>query len=161
MKCAILALGLTLSLEVRFHMPVINQSCELPFSCEQVYNLINDIEKYHEFLPYLSHGVINSCDNQAMEASLFIKIAGMQKSFTTRNTLEPFHSIKLSLVDGPFKYLNGAWDLQPTATGCNLLFSLDFEFSGEMIARFVAPVFEKIVNDMVDAFYKRAHVVYQ
>jgi len=69
-------------------MTVVQRSRTVPFSCEQMYELVNDIESYGEFLPYFAKGVVHHRDEDEMQATLVISAAGMTKSFTTRNRLQ-------------------------------------------------------------------------
>ena len=142
-------------------MTIVQKSRIVPFSCEQMYVLVNDIEHYSEFLPYCSQSIVHHRDADSIEATLVISAAGMSKSFTTRNLLQMNKMIELRLVDGPFKHLEGFWrfDEMPEG-GCRITFDLEFEFAGRMLSMLLGPVFEQVTDKMVDAFCDRAEAVY-
>jgi len=96
-----------------------------------------------------------------VEASVTIKRGSLQKSFKTRNTLHKPDRIDLQLLDGPFKSLSGRWQFtELDDSACKVQFELDFEFSSRLIAMTVGPVFNQVVERMMDAFIERAKQVY-
>jgi len=141
-------------------MTNIKRSREVAYSCEQMYTIVNDVERYDEFLPYLSRGCVHHRDADEVVATLLISAGGMQKSFTTRNRLQMNKMIEIRLVDGPFRHLEGFWRFEPTPTGCTVLFDLEFEFAGRMFSLVLGPVFEHVTEKMVDAFCERADHLY-
>jgi ribosome-associated toxin RatA of RatAB toxin-antitoxin module len=141
-------------------MTVVKKSREVPYSCEQMYNLVNDIERYTEFLPYFSKSEVHHRDDDEVQATLSISAAGMSKSFTTRNRLQANKMIEIRLVDGPFDHLDGFWRFDPTENGSVISFDLEFEFAGKMLSMILGPVFEQVTDKMVDAFCERAKVLY-
>lgn len=141
-------------------MTVVKRSREIVYSCQQMYQLVDDIEKYHEFLPYFSRGTVHHRDDDEVQATLEITAAGMSKSFTTRNRLQKDKMIEIRLVDGPFSHLEGFWRFDPTDKGSMISFDLEFEFSGKMLSMLLGPVFEQVTDKMVDAFCQRAEVLY-
>ena len=141
-------------------MTVVKRAREVSFSCQQMYNLVDDIENYHEFLPYFEKSVVHHRDADEVQATLVIAAAGMNKSFTTRNRLQADKMIELRLIDGPFSHLEGFWRFDPTETGSMITFDLEFEFSGRMLSMLLGPVFEQVTDKMVDAFCDRAEELY-
>ena len=141
-------------------MTVVKRAREVSFSCQQMYNLVDDIENYHEFLPYFEKSVVHHRDEDEVQATLVIAAGGMNKSFTTRNRLQADKMIELRLVDGPFSHLEGFWRFDPTDTGSMITFDLEFEFSGRMLSMLLGPVFEQVTDKMVDAFCERAEALY-
>ncbi|MFZ4076705.1 MAG: type II toxin-antitoxin system RatA family toxin [Legionellaceae bacterium] len=141
-------------------MTVVKKSRVVPYSCEQMYNLVDDIERYGEFLPYFSRGVIHHRDEDEVQAMLEISAGGMRKSFTTRNRLQRHKMIELRLIDGPFSHLEGFWRFDAVEAGCLISFDLEFEFSGMMLSMILGPVFEQVTDKMVDAFCDRAEALY-
>ena len=141
-------------------MTVVKRARETSFSCQQMYNLVDNIETYHEFLPYFSSGVVHHRDEDEVQATLEITAAGMSKSFTTRNRLQANKMIEIRLVDGPFSHLEGFWRFDPTDTGSLISFDLEFEFSGRMLSMLLGPMFEQVTDKMVDAFCDRAEALY-
>ncbi|MDF1678750.1 MAG: type II toxin-antitoxin system RatA family toxin [Legionellaceae bacterium] len=141
-------------------MTVVKRARETAYSCEEMYKLVDDIESYHEFLPYFSHAIVHHRDEDEVQATLEVQAAGMTKSFTTRNRLQANKMIELRLVDGPFSHLEGFWRFDATETGSVISFDLEFEFSGRMLSMLLGPVFEQVTDKMVDAFCERAEALY-
>src|SRR5687768_10740712 len=90
-------------------MTSVKQSRVVPFSCEQMYQLVDDVERYPEFLPYFSKSQVHHRDEDEVQATLNVIAAGITKSFTTRNRLQVNKMIEIRLVDGPFSHLEGFW----------------------------------------------------
>ncbi len=141
-------------------MTIVKKSRVVRYSCEQMYNLVNDIEKYSEFVPYFSSSIVHHRDEDEVQATLSVAAAGMSKSFTTRNRLLPYKMIELRLVDGPFSHLEGFWRFDEVETGCLISFDLEFEFAGKMFSMLLGPIFEQVTDKMVDAFCSRAENIY-
>lgn len=141
-------------------MTIVKKSRTVTFSCEQMFQLVNDIENYAQFLPYCTGSVVHHRDADEVQATLMIGAAGMTKSFTTRNRLQTNKMIEIRLVDGPFSHLEGFWRFDEVEQGCTVSFDLEFEFAGRMFSMLLGPVFEQITDKMVDAFCDRAEAVY-
>jgi ribosome-associated toxin RatA of RatAB toxin-antitoxin module len=141
-------------------MTIVKKSRAVTFSCEQMYNLVNDVERYAEFLPYFAESIVHHRDPDEVQATLCITAAGMSKSFTTRNRLQPNKMIEIRLVDGPFSHLEGFWRFDETADGCMIAFDLEFDFAGRMVSMLLGPIFEQVTDKMVDAFCDRAQALY-
>jgi ribosome-associated toxin RatA of RatAB toxin-antitoxin module len=141
-------------------MSSVKKSRAVQYSCEQMFDLVNDVERYAEFLPYCSESIVHHRDTDEVQATLVIGAAGMSKSFTTRNRLQINKMIEIRLVDGPFNHLEGFWRFDALETGCKVSFDLEFEFAGRMFSMLLGPIFDQITNKMVDAFCERAEVVY-
>jgi ribosome-associated toxin RatA of RatAB toxin-antitoxin module len=141
-------------------MTHVNKSRVVPFTCAQMYHLVDDLDRYAEFLPYFAKSEVHYRDADEVQATLHVTAAGMTKSFTTRNRLQQNKMIEIRLVDGPFSHLEGFWRFDETPGGCLISFDLDFEFSGKMLSMLLGPLFEQITNTMVDAFCQRAHDLY-
>lgn len=141
-------------------MTVIQKSKIVPWSCEQMFKLVDDVALYSEFLPYCSKSTVHHRNEDEVQATLVIVAAGMSKSFTTRNLLQQNKMIEIRLIDGPFSHLEGFWRFDQHENGCNLSFDLEFEFAGRMFSMLLGPVFEQIANKMVDAFCERAEKIY-
>jgi ribosome-associated toxin RatA of RatAB toxin-antitoxin module len=141
-------------------MTIVKKARVVPFSCEQMYNLVNDVENYSEFVPYFSKSIVHHRDEDEVQATLVIAAAGMSKSFTTRNRLQTNKMIEIRLVDGPFSHLEGFWRFDEVAEGCHISFDLEFDFAGRMLSMLLGPIFEQITDKMVDAFCDRAKALY-
>ena len=141
-------------------MTIVRKSRGVPFSCEQMYNLVNDVETYGEYLPYFTDSVVHHRNQDEVQATLNINAVGMSKSFTTRNLLQVNKMIEIRLVDGPFSHLEGFWRFDETPEGCLISFDLEFDFAGRMLSMLLGPLFEQVTDKMVDAFCDRAKALY-
>ncbi len=139
----------------------INRSAIVPYSAEQMFALVADIESYPSFLPWCNDARIERRDGRDVEATLEIKRGGIGKSFRTRNSLDPPESIALQLVEGPFRTLAGAWTFSPLGVdGSKVSLELSFAFESRLTDLLLGSVFEEICNSLVDAFTRRAHEMY-
>jgi len=135
----------------------INRSALVPFSAEKMYNLVNDVDKYPEFLPWCSDAKILEQSDNSMKASVTISGGGISKTFTTKNTLTPSTQIVMEHLEGPFKSLKGTWDFKPLSEeGCRIELVMTFELETGVKAMLFGVVFNKIADKLVDAFTQRA-----
>ncbi|WP_020559996.1 type II toxin-antitoxin system RatA family toxin [Thiofilum flexile] len=142
-------------------MAQISRSALVPYSSEQMYRLVNNINDYPLFLPWCSRAEEHERSEHAVKASVEIAKGAMNKSFTTRNSLVPNRSIEMSLVDGPFKHLHGFWRFDALdEAACKVSFDLEFEFSNKLVAFAIGSIFNQVANTLVDSFVKRAHELY-
>jgi len=141
-------------------MIIVKKSRTVPFSCEQMYALVNEVENYAQFLPYCSESIVHHRDEDEGQPTLVIGAAGVSKSFTTRNRLQANKMIEIRLVDGPFSHLEGFWRFDDSEEGCVISFDLEFEFAGRMFSMLLGSVFEQVTDKMVDSFCDRAEVIY-
>ncbi|WP_417658496.1 type II toxin-antitoxin system RatA family toxin [Pseudidiomarina sp.] len=142
-------------------MPTIERSALVPYSDAQMYALVNDIDSYPEFVPGCSTASVLESDETSKVARLDISKAGISKSFTTRNTLEPFQRIGMELVDGPFQYLRGGWSFHALdENACKIVLKLEFEFANRLLGMAFGKIFNELQSRMVDAFVQRAQHVY-
>ena len=138
-------------------MTIVRKSALVPYSADEMYALVADIESYAQFLPWCGGARVLQREPDAVTASIAIAYRGVNKSFTTRNTLDPGRGMELRLVDGPFRRLVGHWRFEPLdERACKVSLDLDFEFSNRLVALMVGPVFESIANSLVDSFRLRA-----
>ncbi len=141
-------------------MTIVKKSRITKYSASQLFNLVNDVRKYREFLPYCSDSIVLSETENEVEATLVISAAGMSKSFTTRNLIQPHKIIEIRLVDGPFSHLEGFWRFDEHPEGSQISFDLEFEWAGSIFNKFLSPIFEQVTDKMVDAFCERAEKLY-
>ncbi|TAN70481.1 MAG: type II toxin-antitoxin system RatA family toxin [Methylobacter sp.] len=142
-------------------MTVVQKSALVKFSAQQMFDLVNDIEAYPKFLPWCSGSRIILREDHLVEAELVISKGGFNKSFSTRNKIEPGRRMTVSLVDGPFSSLEGAWEfavLREDASKISL--NLEFEMSGKLASLAFGAVFNQICNTMVSSFTARAKAIY-
>ncbi|MCV9878623.1 type II toxin-antitoxin system RatA family toxin [Brenneria izbisi] len=142
-------------------MPKISRSALVPFSAEQMYQLVNDVASYPAFLPGCTGSRILSSTPDEMTAAVDVAKAGISKTFTTRNTLTNNQNINMQLVDGPFRQLSGDWHFTPlSADACKVELHLDFEFTNALIELAFGKIFKELAGSMVQAFTQRAKEVY-
>ncbi|CAH0524914.1 SRPBCC family protein [Vibrio hippocampi] len=142
-------------------MQQVTRSALVMFSAEQMFNLVNDVTRYHEFLPGCSGSRVLESSRSSMVASVDVSKAGISKTFTTANTLVQGSEIFMELVDGPFKALKGVWSFIPLdEQACKVELRLEFEFSSKMIEMAFGKIFNELTSNMVSAFTKRAKEVY-
>ncbi len=142
-------------------MPSVSRSALVMYSVEQMYQLINDVVAYPQFLPDCSNSEIVSQDESSVTASLLVSKAGLKKWFTTKNTLVSNQQVTLELVDGPFNKLQGYWLLTPLSPeACKVSLELEYEFSNRVLDLAFGRVFNHMTNNMVQAFTQRAKQVY-
>ena len=143
-------------------MPKISKNVLVRFSALQMYELVNDVESYHAFLPGCVCGKVLEFDGKTMLASVDVSKAGISKTFTTRNQVIEAKSITLELENGPFKYMHGLWKFtELTEDACKVEFDLDFEFSNALVDMAFGKVFRELMSSMVMAFTDRAKVIYR
>ena len=123
----------------------------------RMYQLINDVERYPEFVPYCTAACVNSRKGNEMVATLNIKRGPLNAEFTTRNLLEPDKRVLMQFVRGPFRVLEGLWTLTPLGDlGCRVELEMRFEFANRVAGALFEPLFETTAASLVDAFVKRA-----
>lgn len=142
-------------------MAVVHKSVFLGYSAEQMFALVNKIEDYPQFLPWCGEVDVRQQDENKLIATLTIHYHGVKQSFTTQNTNLPPTSIKMRLVEGPFKHLDGTWSFKPLRSdACKIDFELQYEFSSKILEQIIGPVFSMIANSFVDSFCRRAEIIY-
>jgi len=139
----------------------IKRSALVPYSVQQMYQLVDDIEKYPEFVPYCKKAEIIQRAPLEVSATLEISKSGIAKSFSTKNTLRPHEHIQMQLLNGPFKYLRGGWHFKALSeNACKIELDLEYEFSHRLASIAFAKLFNQLVQSMVGAFTERAEKVY-
>jgi ribosome-associated toxin RatA of RatAB toxin-antitoxin module len=142
-------------------MAVVHKSVLVGYSAEQMFALVDRVEDYPKFLPWCGGVTVRKREEDRLVATISIQFHGVGQSFTTDNINLPPTSITMTLVDGPFKHLNGAWLFKPLRDdACRIDFNLNYEFSSRLLEKIIGPVFNMIANSFVDSFCKRAEVVY-
>ena len=142
-------------------MPTHAEKRVIPFTPEQLFAVVADIEKYPEFLPWCIATRIRRREGKVVHADMVIGFKMFRERFTTRDVLDPPRRIDVSYHDGPFKYLNNHWIFEPHGDGhCELDFYIDFEFHSRLFQKMVGVIFNEAVRLMVTAFEKRAREIY-
>ena len=142
-------------------MQRVQKSVLVPFSARQMFDLVDDVERYPEFLPWCGGSTILASAPGGKTARIDINYHGVRAHFTTDNLNVPGESIAVTLKDGPFRALNGMWTfraLSPKA--CKVEFTLAYEFKTALLETVVGPVFNHIANTFIEAFVQRAEAVH-
>lgn len=141
-------------------MTKVERATFAPFSATQMFALVNDVEAYPDFLPWCETATILSDEPTRMQARLTVNKGRFRYSFTTANRIDPGRTIELGLVDGPFRKLHGTWRFEDADGGCMVHFQIEFEFTNRLLGTALNAVFKPIADSLVDAFKRRAFVVY-
>lgn len=142
-------------------MALVEKSVLIAHSAAQMFALVDRVEDYPQFLPWCNRTELKFRDEHKTAATLFINYLSVKSHFTTENEKEVPLWMKIKLVDGPFRRLEGMWRFKPLSeTACKIEFELAYEFSSRMFEKVIGPVFSHIANTFVDAFVKRASQVY-
>lgn len=140
-------------------MPRLERTALVPFAPEAVCALVNDVERYPEFLRWCIAAEALTRDGDEVTASLTLKGLGRTESLITRNRVEDGRRIVLTLVEGPFRRLQGTWTFTPVGHGCRINLSLEFELEGGLLRLLGAPLTRRAADALVDAFSERAHAM--
>ena len=133
----------------------------MPYSAREMFQLVDDVEAYPQFLPWCSSAQVTSLDGDTMEAALELHKGNLSKSFTTRNRRREHDSIDIALVGGPFRHLQGGWRFEDLGEdGSRVSLNLDFEFDSLLVDLAIGGFFEETCNSLVDAFTRRAAALY-
>ena len=143
-------------------MPEIRRSALMPYPARFMYDVVNDVDSYPDFLPWCGGVETHHVDETSMEASILMRGAGLNHWFKTRNSMRPGESIEMALVEGPFSRLEGLWSFTPVnAEGCKVELVLQYELKQGLASAIIAPAFSRIANTMVGSFCERASELYE
>lgn len=133
----------------------------LPYPAQQMFDLVNDIPSYPEYMDGCVGAEILRTDGQVVEARLVLSRGGLRQSFSTRNTLDAPRSITLELLDGPFDRFRGRWDfLALGEAACKVTLDLEFSVNNVLVGAAVTRLFDRVTNNLVDALSRRARQLY-
>ncbi|GAA0561097.1 type II toxin-antitoxin system RatA family toxin [Halomonas salifodinae] len=142
-------------------MPTVNRSALVRHSPQAMFDLVNDFERYPEFLPGCRRARLLEHDDAHLVGELTLAKAGIEQSFTTRNDLHAPERIELSLVHGPFRRLQGRWLFTPMGEdACKVSLELEFEFASRLLGMAFGRLFQQVAGQLVDSFTRRADDVY-
>ena len=140
---------------------MVRKSVLIERSSQQMFDLVDRVEDYPQFLPWCSQTRCEFRDDRKTVATLHINYRSVKSHFTTENDKESPTWMKITLVDGQFRRLDGLWRFKSlSAEACKIEFQLSYEFSSKMFEKVIGPVFSQIANTFVDAFVKRANEVH-
>jgi ribosome-associated toxin RatA of RatAB toxin-antitoxin module len=139
----------------------IRRSALVNYSPAQMFDLVNDVEAYPKRFSWCSGAEIIEHADDVLVARLDLKFAGFRQSFTTRNTVNPPEKLHMSLVDGPFRSLDGIWNFLALGNaGCKITFALDFDYASRLGGGAIKLGFQGLANRMVDDFCCEAERIY-
>ena len=142
-------------------MQRVTKSVLVPFSAAEMFELVDRVELYPQFLPWCGGTEVQETRVDGKTARIDIHYGGIRAHFTTDNLNRVGESIVVTLRDGPFRHLHGEWRFLPLAPdACKVEFALAYEFATHVLERAVGPVFGHIANTFIDAFVRRAEAVY-
>ena len=141
-------------------MPTHAEERVLPYTPEQLFALVADIERYPEFLPWCVGARIRERGPNLVVADLIIGFRMVRERFTSRVSLDPPQRIDVAYAEGPFRHLNNHWSFSPDPSGCRVGFFVDFEFKSRLLQRLIEVLFSEAVRRMVGAFERRARDLY-
>ena len=141
-------------------MPTHAEKRFLPYSQEQLFSLVAEIERYPEFLPWCIGVRVNDRIDNVIRADLMIGFKMVREKFSSQVTLSAPNRIDVVYLDGPFRYLNNHWIFDPGDGGCEIDFFIDFEFRSRLLRKIIGPLFNEAVRRMVGSFEIRAKALY-
>lgn len=146
-------------------MPTHSETKELPYTAQQMYDLVADVSSYPKFLPWTAAARIRSNedrgDHRVMDADLVISFKVFRERFTSRVVLWPqTRKIDTEYLDGPFKKMISNWEFEDSPGGCLVKFYVDFEFKNLILQKVIGVVFNEAMQRVVRAFEKRAQELY-
>jgi coenzyme Q-binding protein COQ10 len=142
-------------------MPHHHETRRLPYTPEQLFVLVSEVERYHEFLPWCKGARITERGKDFIKADLVIGYKIIQEKFTSRVTFDKPHRVSVEYLSGPMSKLRNEWTF--TAAGkksCDLSFEVDFDFHSPLLRIAMDMFFDKALRKMVGAFEDRAQVLY-
>ncbi len=140
----------------------IDKTALVMHSAERMFQVVNDVARYPEFLPWCARTEIHDQSDEQITASMDIARSGIRHRVTTQNLLQSPEIIDITLVEGPFRNLTGRWHFQALdSNACKVILTLEFEFSGSLSRMTFGQVFSHAANTMVDAFCRRADEIYK
>lgn len=142
-------------------MPKHSEIRHLPYSPEQMFDLVSDVKRYPEFLPWVSAVRVRSDSETEMTADLIVGFKALRESFTSRvHKVRPYE-VDVDYLEGPLKYLHNHWRFHPEgAGGCHVEFSVDFAFKSHLFEMLAGQMFDKALRKMIGAFEARADALY-
>ena len=142
-------------------MPRHSETKHLPYTPDQLFDLVADIARYDEFLPWVVAVRIRSSSEAETVADLVVGFNAFKERFTSRVTKERPHRIEVDYIEGPLKYLHNEWRFEPAPQGgTNVQFSVDFAFRSRIFEALAGQMFDRALRRMTGAFETRAAALY-
>jgi coenzyme Q-binding protein COQ10 len=142
-------------------MPAIRETRRLPYSAEQMFDLVADVERYPEFLPWIAATRVKSDDGREMIADMLVSFKALREKFTSRVEKRRAEEIRVHYVDGPLQDLDNVWHFRPAGvSACDIDFSVDFRFRNALLEKLAGQFVDRAFRKMVAAFEERAAQLY-
>jgi coenzyme Q-binding protein COQ10 len=141
-------------------MPHHHERRSLPYSAEQMYDLVTDVRRYHEFLPWVAAVRVRSDSDNEMLADLVVGFKALRETFSSRVLKTPKSKVVVDYLDGPMRHLHNQWLFEETPDGCIVDFTVDFAFHNRVFEALAGQYFNTALRKMTDAFIERADVLY-
>lgn len=141
-------------------MPRHHERRSLPYGAEAMYDLVADVARYHEFLPWVSAVRVRSDNETEMVADMIVGFKSLRERFTSRVIKARPRTIHVDYLDGPLKFLRNDWTFEPAPDGCTIDFSVEFAFKNRVFEAIAGQVFDQALRKMINAFEKRAETLY-
>jgi len=142
-------------------MPRHAETRHLPYTPEQLFDLVADVARYGEFLPWVSAVRVRSDSETEMVADVIVGFSALRESFTSRVEKKRAETLSVDYVDGPLKYLRNDWAFRPDGAGGTYVdFSVDFAFRSVIFEKIAGQMFDRALRKMIGAFEERAKALY-
>ncbi len=141
-------------------MPGIRELRRLPYSAEQMFDLVADVGRYQEFLPWVVGTRVRSNSETEMVADMLVGFNALREKFTSRVEKRRAERINVHYLDGPLRDLDNTWLFRPTETGCEVDFAVSFTFRNSVFEALAGQYFDRAFRKMVGAFETRADQLY-
>jgi coenzyme Q-binding protein COQ10 len=142
-------------------MPGISETRRLPYSAEQMFDLVADVARYPEFLPWVVATRVRSDNDTEMVADMLVGFKALREKFTSRVIKQRPERLEVIYVDGPMRDLDNVWHFRALPEGgCEVDFCVDFSFKNRMFEMMAGQYFDRAFRKMVAAFDTRAHELY-
>ena len=142
-------------------MPGIQQTRRLPYSAEQMFDLVADVGRYPEFLPWVAATRVRSNDGDVMVADMLVGFKAIREKFTSKVELDRPDNLRVQYIDGPLRDLDNRWTFRDLPEGgCEIDFCVDFAFKNKIFEALAGQYFDRAFRKMVAAFETRAEELY-
>ncbi len=142
-------------------MQTVKVTRESPFTAQQMFDLITDVDRYNEFIPYCTASRTRNRTDSEMLGDLAIGYKFLRETYTSKISMADAPlTVTVKQAKGPFRHLFNEWQFVDTPNGCDVHFELQFEFAVPMLRRLIQPMMDRVVEKFIDAFEKRALDIY-
>ncbi|HEY7609377.1 MAG TPA: type II toxin-antitoxin system RatA family toxin [Alphaproteobacteria bacterium] len=131
-----------------------------PYTPAQVFDIVGDVQRYPEFLPWCVGARVFHRDRDTFDAEVLVGFRFVRERYSSRVTLTRPETIDVTYTSGPFRHLVNTWRFKPVPEGCQVDFFIEFEFRSAMLQRLIGALFHEAVRKMVAAFETRARQLY-